>query len=77
MFETEASSVPICTVRRHPTGGCAPVLHLSHTPPPVPSPGSISFPNAEQAAQYAKNHYGIIMVRIADELTDPGRKLSA
>lgn len=77
MFDSEASSVPMCTVRPHPISGWTPELHLSHTPAPAPSPGSISFPTVEQAIQYAKNHYGLGMIKVADEPAHHRRPISA
>jgi hypothetical protein len=67
MFRTEASSVPMCTVRRHPIGGYTPVLHLSNAPAPAPSVGTISFPRIAQARQYARDHFGTGMIRVADD----------
>lgn len=67
MFDNEASSVPMCTIRRNPTGGYSPVLHLSHQPPPVPAPTALSLPTVDDAARYARDHYGTGMIRIGDE----------
>lgn len=73
MYPSTASSIPVCTVRCHPTGGYTPVLHLSAAAPPEPTSSSISLPTTAEAAQYARNHYGVVDVRIAKECDAPPR----
>ena len=72
MFPSTASSIPMCTVRRHPTGGFTPVLHLPEATPPDPTPGSISLPTPDEAVQYARNHYGTDHICIAAECQSSG-----
>jgi hypothetical protein len=60
MFPSTASSIPMCTVRRHPSGGYTPVLHLPEATPP------------DQAVQYARNHYGTDHICIAAECRTSG-----
>lgn len=67
MFHTIGSAIAMCTVRPHPEGGYAPVLHLSSVEAPLPSPGCISLPTPADAARYARNHYGSLPVVVADE----------
>ncbi|GAB2753369.1 hypothetical protein [Nocardioides pakistanensis] len=67
MFHTTGSAIAMCTVRCHPEGGYAPVLHLSSTPAPEPVATGISLPTPAEAAQYARNHFGTLPVVVAEE----------
>lgn len=67
MFYAETSWVPRCTIRRHRDGGFTPVLHPAHMRPPASAPTAISFPDVAHAAQYARDHYGTVLVVVAGE----------
>ena len=67
MFPTHATSIAMCTIRRHPAGGFTPVLHLSDVPPPAPTESCISLPTVALAVQYARNQYGVFPVAVAEE----------
>lgn len=67
MFYVETSWVPRCTIRRHPDGGCTPVLHPAHMPAPESAPSAVSLPDIGDAVHYARDHYGTVLVVVADE----------
>lgn len=68
MFRSQpAAPHAVCTVRRHPEGGYAAVLHMSNQAPPAASSFEISLPSLEDVARYARNHYGLLTVQVADE----------
>jgi hypothetical protein len=67
MSRSDVLHIPMCTVRRHPDGGFTPVLHASQVLPPLVPVTSISLPDPARAVQYARDHYGILPVVVADE----------
>lgn len=68
MFRSEAVEPhPMCTIRRHPEGGYAAVLHLSDRDAPEVSPHELSMPTPSDVERYARNHYGAVFIRLADE----------
>lgn len=66
MLDT-GSAVVMCTIRRHPTGGFTPVLHVSTRPAPAPTETCISLPTTARATQYARNHYGALPLAVDEE----------
>lgn len=68
MFRSESISThPVCTVRRHPDGGFAPVLHLSDQPCPSVSPHCASLPSVGDVMRYVRTHHGLLAVRVHEE----------
>lgn len=68
MFRSEAISThPVCSVRRHPLGGFAPVLHLSNQPAPATSPHCASLPTVDEVMRYVRTHHGLLVVLVHEE----------
>jgi hypothetical protein len=66
MPRSEVLHLPMCTIRRHPQGGFTPVLHSSQSMPPAVALTAISLPDVGRAAQYARDHYGVLPVVVGD-----------
>ncbi len=71
MSSITGPTAAMCTVRRHPTGGFTPVLHVSGRPAPAVTETGISLPTVARAAQYARNHYGTVPVLVDEECHGP------
>jgi hypothetical protein len=67
MSRPTVAAIPLCTIRRHPSGGFTPVLHLSEMPAPDPATSEISLPDVGHAVQYARDHYGTLPVLVSRE----------
>lgn len=68
MFRNDAADPhPVCTIRRHPEGGYTAVLHLSDRAAPDADRHELSMPTPSDVEQYARNHYGAVVIRLGDE----------
>lgn len=68
MFRSSPEPHPVCTICRHPEGGFTPVLHLSNRMAPEVSRHEISLPTPGDVERYARNHYGAVPIRLADQI---------